>query len=194
MLNLTKEQKGYIAGIIDGEGSICIHRGVECLKNGERRFFYRPFIKIANSDMSLLIWIKEKLQCGCIQKQRNKNPEVWKDGYILCFSANMIRTFLPQILDCIMVKKRQALIVLEFLKMSHQRTPKGFRLNNDARYVRFHETMKALNLRGVSGKEAKFGGTPIVLSMDTDNTEPSRDLFPGVCNDQKVSRITDGMI
>lgn len=188
MSKLTKEQLGYIAGIIDGEGSICLHKCIWKNKNG---YFYRPFVKIANSNLDMLIWIKDKLNCGSIKKER-ANTDKWKAMYILNFSANMIREFLPILIDCLIVKKKQALLLLEFLKMSKRGLPRYFKSNNIKKYDNFYFLIKKLNSRGVSEKKAEFGGNPTLNLRQEDNTEPSRDLFSGVCRDYEV--FPKGMI
>src|SRR3990167_7824112 len=128
-MRLTKEQIGYIAGLIDGEGSICLHK---CVWKNRDGYFYRPFVKIANSNMDMLIWVKEKLNCGSIKVERQATGN-WKAMYTLTFSANMIREFLPLIIDCLIIKKRQALLVLEFLKMSKRGLPRSFKRDNQGR-------------------------------------------------------------
>lgn len=178
-MKLTKEQIGYIAGLIDGEGSICLHKCVWKYRNGS---FYRPFIKISNSNLEMLIWIKEKLGCGSIKQERPDTGK-WKAMYTLTFSANMIRQFLPLIIDCLIIKKRQALLLLEFLKMSKRGLPRYFKQNNQEKYDYFYFTIKKFNSRGVIEKGGEFGGTPTLNLRQEDNTEPSGDLFSGVCND-----------
>jgi len=183
VLKLTEREKGYIAGVIDGEGSICLHKCVWKNRNG---YFYRPFVKIPNTDLSMLIWIKNKLECGSIKTGRQQTDK-WKALYCLTFSANMIREFLPLIIDSLIVKKQQSLLLLEFLKMSKRGLPRYFKSNNIKKYDDFYFLMKKMNSRGVSEKEAEFGGTPTLNLRQEDNTEPSKDLFLGVCNDYGVS-------
>lgn len=183
MFKLTKEEKGYIAGLIDGEGSICLHKCVWKNRNG---YFYRPSIKIANSNLEMLIWVKNKLNCGSIKRER-PNTGNWKAIYTLTFSANMIRQFLPLMIDILIIKKRQALLLIEFLKMSRRGLPRYFKTYNIKKYDSFYMMLKKLNTRGVSEKEAEFGGSPTLNLRQEDNPEPSRDLFSGVCNDYGVS-------
>jgi len=177
-VELTKEQIGYIAGVIDGEGSICLHKCVWKYRQGS---FYRPFVKISNSNLEMLIWVKEKLGCGSIKRERPDTGK-WKAMYTLTFSANMIRQFLPMIIDSLIIKKRQALMLLEFLKMSKRGLSRYHKRDNQDKYDYFYFTMKKYNSRGVTVKVGELGGTPTRILRD--NTEPSKTINRlGVRND-----------
>ncbi|MEK3992027.1 LAGLIDADG family homing endonuclease [Robertmurraya sp. FSL R5-0851] len=68
-------EASYIAGIIDGEGSISLTR----MHKGE---FRRPCISISSTDKELLIYIKS-LTDGVINNKKNYNPKRHKDSYTL---------------------------------------------------------------------------------------------------------------
>ncbi|MFE8696583.1 LAGLIDADG family homing endonuclease [Cytobacillus sp. FJAT-53684] len=68
-------EASYIAGIIDGEGSITLTR----LHINEHR---RPCITIASTDIELLIYI-QSLTSGGISRKKNYNPDRHKDSYTL---------------------------------------------------------------------------------------------------------------
>jgi hypothetical protein len=68
-------EAAYIAGIIDGEGSISLTRLHEC----EHR---RPCISIASTDKELLIYI-QSLSGGTINNKKNYNPDKHKDSFTL---------------------------------------------------------------------------------------------------------------
>lgn len=182
MSKLTDKQIGYIAGIIDGEGSICLHK---CVWKDRNEVYYRPFIKIANTNLEMLVLIKNLLGCGSIKLERIKTDK-WKASHTLRFSANMIRSFLPVISDCLVIKKQQALLVSQFLKFSNVRNGRNFKSRNRDLYEYYYEEIKRLNMRGVVVKEAKLGEP---LTGDADgNPEPSKNrLILGVCNEQMAS-------
>ena len=117
MINLTDKEIGYIAGIIDGEGTICLSK---CVWKHRKEAYYRPFIKIANTNLQMLKFIQSKLECGSISEDRTENNN-WKACYTLRFSANMIRTFLPIIKNSLLIKKEQAILLNDFLKMKFYR-------------------------------------------------------------------------
>ncbi|WP_144553964.1 LAGLIDADG family homing endonuclease [Bacillus sp. X1(2014)] len=68
-------EAAYIAGIIDGEGTITLTR----MHEKEHR---RPCITIASTDKELLVYL-QKLTEGTINNKKNYNPERHKDSYTL---------------------------------------------------------------------------------------------------------------
>jgi hypothetical protein len=68
-------EASYIAGIIDGEGSITLTR----IHKNEHR---RPCITIASTDMELLTYI-QSLTGGNINNKKNYNPDKHQDSYTL---------------------------------------------------------------------------------------------------------------
>lgn len=72
---MEKWEASYIAGIIDGEGSISLTR----MHEKEHR---RPCISIASTDIELLIYI-QKLTGGVINNKKNYKPDRHKDSFTL---------------------------------------------------------------------------------------------------------------
>jgi hypothetical protein len=68
-------ESSYVAGIIDGEGSINLTRM-------HKKEFRRPCISIASTDKELLIYI-QSLTGGLINDKKNYNPEKHKDSFTL---------------------------------------------------------------------------------------------------------------
>jgi LAGLIDADG-like domain len=68
-------EAAYIAGIIDGEGSISLTK----MHEHEHR---RPCISIASTDKELLIYI-QSLSGGTINNKKNYNPNKHKDSFTL---------------------------------------------------------------------------------------------------------------
>ena len=68
-------EASYIAGIIDGEGSITLTRW----HTKEHR---RPCISIASTDLELLLYV-QSLTGGKINSKRNYNPDKHKDSFTL---------------------------------------------------------------------------------------------------------------
>lgn len=68
-------EASYIAGIIDGEGSISLTR----MHENEHR---RPCISIASTDKELLLYIQE-LTGGNVNSKKNYNPSKHQDSYTL---------------------------------------------------------------------------------------------------------------
>lgn len=68
-------EAAYIAGIIDGEGSISLTR----MHTNEHR---RPCITIASTDKELLIYL-QTLTGGIISTKKNYKPDKHKDSFTL---------------------------------------------------------------------------------------------------------------
>ena len=60
--HLTPEERGYIAGLLDGEGHITvIHTFTKRRKNGKRYPQYSLQLRISNTDERMIAWLNEKL-------------------------------------------------------------------------------------------------------------------------------------
>ncbi|MGP4040651.1 LAGLIDADG family homing endonuclease [Gracilibacillus sp. D59] len=69
------DESAYLAGIIDGEGTITLTR----MHEKEHR---RPCISIASTDLELLEYI-QKIAGGNILNKKNYKPDKFKDSFIL---------------------------------------------------------------------------------------------------------------
>lgn len=73
---MTPEQKAYLAGIIDGEGSISL---VKLNRNKN----HSPMISIASADKELLEWVQQITGCGRIIAKKNYRPGVHKNTFAI---------------------------------------------------------------------------------------------------------------
>ncbi|NHM33852.1 LAGLIDADG family homing endonuclease [Neobacillus terrae] len=85
-------EAAYVAGIIDGEGSIHLTR----MHNSE---FRRPYISVASTDKELLIYI-QSLTDGLITNKKNYKPHKHKNSFTLSIKKkenvfNILRCILP---------------------------------------------------------------------------------------------------
>lgn len=105
--------KAYIAGIMDGEGYI----GIQVTRS--KRLWFRPGVRISNSNRDLLEWIQAETRAGNLYDLRN-------GMYALTFDrkADQIAV-LTQLLPYLRVKRRLAQIVLEFYDKQPPYHPKG---------------------------------------------------------------------
>jgi hypothetical protein len=119
-VNLLEEwMKGYIAGIIDGEGTIR-------LKYMADRDLYYPEVIISNSNFILCEAVKYMLgvESKIISQVTNAKGVDWKGRpitqrkpiYRLCVSNRReIYELLEQIESYLMIKREQALLIMEFI-------------------------------------------------------------------------------
>ena len=74
VIAIKEVEKSYIAGIIDGEGSIMLQR----FHKGD---LPAPCVSIASTTIELLEWVKEVSGVGTIRKKKNYNEEKHKNCY-----------------------------------------------------------------------------------------------------------------
>ena len=71
---MPPEEKAYLAGIIDGEGSIMLTRF-------HSNQFPAPCISIASISLELLEWVKFKTGVGKIKSKKNYKPGIHKNSF-----------------------------------------------------------------------------------------------------------------
>jgi hypothetical protein len=133
-LRLTDLERGYVAGIIDGEG----HLGIE-----KEKSYLQPFIRIGNTSKELLLYL-QNLIGGKIHQlpKRNKN---WKDQFRLDIQRpEEIIAILNEILPLFIVKKIHAQLLFKFCESRLIR----FQQPNTREEFILYEKMKELNRRG----------------------------------------------
>ena len=105
---------GYFAGIVDGEGSIGISKSIRKLEYNKRGYVYNPFFLIANTHLPMLEYLQKHF----------KGKIVYLDERTLCyhltFNGEIMKDLLPELIPYLLIKRRQAEIVLEFLKKKEE--------------------------------------------------------------------------
>lgn len=107
---LTQYQIGYIAGIIDGEGSICIKKSSK-----EKGIWVGLSISNCNEK---IIFISELIPEFSIYKEDNKKKNIkWKDGYKLVMQRReFIKIFLEKFSKYLILKKEVADYMINLIK------------------------------------------------------------------------------
>jgi len=143
--DLDESQKGYLAAIIDGEGTISINTGSRPFRQ------HHPIVYITNTSLGLLQYIKKLLGGGNIKPHQNataKRRASWRwrlSGY------SNIKMLLEQILPYLFVKKRVAELVIEYTISRLQRGAKwGHHLGLTEREQEIIMEVKVLNSHGRS--------------------------------------------
>lgn len=140
----------YLAGFMDGEGSIMITRSS---RRNSRGLSYRARIDITNTDRCVLEEIRDQYG-GFISRQTWQN-EAWNTGYHLIWTEGVIDRSLLRLRPRLRLKRRQADLVLRFLDHVRDsvRTREGRLFAPYPKSVwEFREaifqTMKVLNMKG----------------------------------------------
>ncbi|MDU1277424.1 MULTISPECIES: hypothetical protein [Clostridium] len=107
---MTETEKAYIAGIIDGEGSIMLQR----IHKNEHP---SPCVSIASTTLELLEWIKNTVGKGRIISKKNYNIEKHNDCYSYVLRRNDAIQLLNDIYPYLIIntnKKRSELIINKY--------------------------------------------------------------------------------
>ena len=109
---MTETDAAYIAGLIDGEGSLVLakSRCKDKTHMGKRGFVWEPRISIGMTDTEGLDFIKKICGKKRLREALNKG---YKKMYFLTLYSNGIRQFLPLIAVYLKVKQKQSQLLLE---------------------------------------------------------------------------------
>ena len=121
MKQLTAEERFYLAGFLDADGSIF----AQLVRGNDLKYKYRIRVSIGFYQNKRYSWFLTKLQkdfkCGSIRTKTDGVAE-----YVIT-SADSVRNLLLQLKDCLVLKKRQANLVLEILeKKKHLQSKSDF--------------------------------------------------------------------
>lgn len=107
----TKEQLAYLAGIIDGEGTVYIQ------KVDRKTFFdYFPRIQIISTNKDLIVWIKDIFGGIVTSRDRSNENRNWRLQHTWYTSRKIMDILLPFILPYLIIKKNQVEVMIEFRK------------------------------------------------------------------------------
>lgn len=126
---MLEAELAYLAGIVDGEGTVRIVRH----NNGTSQGFYNPQISVGNTSLPLIEWLQSRVQGNICEHRPLKSKLFWEwrlCGYTRCIPIA------KAILSYSIVKKERLELLIEFS------------LNRD-KGEGYFEMMKDLNLRGV---------------------------------------------
>jgi len=155
--NLTEREKGWLEGIIDGEG--CISIGKSKSKSSKQGFFWNPICVVSNTNLKICEKVKELFSDtnadyigGCITKRQ---PKLGNSKIIYTFSAKRysMKYILPQIK--FIAKERQREIVIKAMDILEKYKISNIYGNGQGRpddieneMIKLYEEMKMLNKRG----------------------------------------------
>lgn len=146
---LPKIELAYFAGIIDGEGSICLfpsssHRG----KFGTYKR-YVGCITICHSDKLLMKWVAKRFGGKVYSSNAKNRPAHWKPTYVWRRTNIKAATIVTMISPYLVIKRKQAALLLRYQATCTRRfgadgTPKHVQKQR----ANMAERMSKLNGRG----------------------------------------------
>ena len=108
---LTDVQIGYLAGIVDGEGTISLGRTLK-----RRDWGYSMQVAVTNTNLKLLNWCKNITNIGTIDKASERIGPKRKQVYSWRVAYKDIPLFLMTIKTHLIIKKEQAELMLEYFE------------------------------------------------------------------------------
>lgn len=118
-LSLTSQEVGYIAGLVDGEGTIDIRRHKKDYKfTADMQV---PRLRVGNTNRQVIEWLSAKLG-GTISINRSNEKHGHKRAYNYSLeNAKTLRWLLPQIIPCLIIKRGKAQELLAFIDTMKER-------------------------------------------------------------------------
>lgn len=109
---MKEVERAYIAGIVDGEGSIGLWRH-------HKNETHTPNVTVANNSLELLQWIRAKVGGTIVSKK--KRLEHHQNSYAWSVRQDRAIRFLNDIKEFLIVKRPQAeLIIKEYKAVTHR--------------------------------------------------------------------------
>jgi len=134
-VTLTPTQAAYIAGFLDGEGSILLYT---------RRDAIALRVTFANTHRGVLEFLQSTIGAGSVVAKFNYNKSSNKDGFAFQVNADLALSLLRQVVDYLVIKKEQALLAIDFQTKLQDPKLKADRTWQHA----VREQMQAMNKRG----------------------------------------------
>ena len=135
---MNDTERAYIAGIIDGEGSLMVYP----FKSKDGYTIYQARLTVGNTKKELIDYLEKTTGIGRVRVSHTPRG---KPFYYWALHGNNIRKFLPGILPYLLLKRKQAGLLLEYLSI----VKVGYRhLQGDDRRVGIASEMHRLNTGG----------------------------------------------
>ena len=141
----------YAAGIIDGEGSICItkQKRADCSIG----YTYRLFAQVGMADPEVPLWLKQTFGGSlCLTPAKGS----WSSYYTWTITTRQSAGFLYQILPYLKIKKGQVEIALEFQKLKRKPGRQFNELHKPFVLVQAEELL-AERLRNMHQRNSRLG-------------------------------------
>lgn len=138
----------YWAGFIDGEGTIGIHLSTRLDRGHRRNAEYVPQSSACQSSKGgfLIEYLYSKWG-GTIYK-RNKNRPNWQDSIEWTVRGPKCKAFLEEITPHLILKKRQAELVLEFFGLHGERGQDALYPKVKLQQMEIYNELRKLNSKG----------------------------------------------
>ncbi len=113
--NWSETTRAYLAGIIDGEGTITVIKNNRKKKNGKEYVYDRPILTIANTDYSLRDYLFS-LGIGGFSHDRRISKNCKQAFQWTLSSVNAVYAVLKVILPYLVIKREKALFLMGWIR------------------------------------------------------------------------------
>ncbi len=110
---LSMPQAAYLAGLLDGEGSIILARPRGKASRGSALILR---VMIYNNYKPVIDWCKSLLGTGSIIVHKSRK-EKWHDNYQFVLSSRQADEFLCAVLPYLRIKKEKAMEVIKYRRI-----------------------------------------------------------------------------
>lgn len=147
MNSLSAPQAAYLAGLLDGEGTITVSRQTN-QKGMLGGFAYRPYVAVSNTDLRLLEWCQRTTGFGHVRK--SSRPKAGhKQGYAWEVWSQKAGQLLRAVLPYLVIKRGQSELLLSLIESTRDGVGRsGLTAQERELKIGVYESVKILNKRG----------------------------------------------
>jgi hypothetical protein len=120
---------GYLAGFLDGEGTIGISSAFA--KGRSRNPSHFPHVMIANADRAVMEWIRDTVGGSLDVPRPSTHKPHWRPSYRWRLHGRNAETFIDALLPYLRVKRPQAEVVLRLRQIRGKDTVPHGTLTDD---------------------------------------------------------------
>jgi hypothetical protein len=143
--DIKETELAYLAGIIDGEGTISIHahtkRHQTKARKGEPYRILQPVVHIYNTDTVLMDWLCNRIGFKMNSRDRRKA----RTSYQVIVSGYRTYALLTPLLSYLISKKPLALLLMEYTEIRALRSDTEYNPSYGRREVEIWQTLQEMN-------------------------------------------------
>lgn len=132
---MTHTSAAYIAGLVDGEGSIGVFINRAPSRQGGA---VTARVKIGMCDEALIKWLKAHTNSGCVTSWGHTKNPTWKRCWVITWNGTHAANLISHIKPYLRIKLPQAQLLMQWVDLSNEWKGKlGGRGRNDRAYPDF---------------------------------------------------------
>ena len=145
-LELSEAKAMWLAGVIDGEGTVGVYKQHRPANKSKVRYFAN--VQVAGTHKGFIEEVARTMGCSSyVSEKANRIQQGHKPVWSVAARRRYVRRTLEAVLPYLIIKKEQAALVLEFVSKVENATCHTHNLTPE--FEKFYQQMKVLNKRGV---------------------------------------------